>query len=299
MMGGRVMKPRVAITVGDPAGIGPEIALKAADDERVREVCEPVLYGPPAEAMFRPGVLSAEAGRAAFDAIGRAVQDARSGKVDAIATAPVNKLAFSHAGLPWKGHTDLLAHLTGSPRVAMMFWSEPLKVVLATIHVPLAEVPGLITAELLGATFELTARELPRFGIDRPRLALAGLNPHAGEDGLLGSEEDQVLRPAVAAARARGIDITGPFPGDTVFVRASRGEFDAVIACYHDQGLIPVKLLAFGHAVNVTLGLPIIRTSVDHGTAFDIAGQGVADASSMVTATLLAARLARGHQAHT
>jgi len=257
------------------------------------------LYGPPVEAMFRPGVLSAEAGRAAFDAIGRAVQDARSGKVDAIATAPVNKLAFSHAGLPWKGHTDLLAHLTGSPRVAMMFWSEPLKVVLATIHVPLAEVPGLITAELLGATFELTARELPRFGIDRPRLALAGLNPHAGEDGLLGSEEDQVLRPAVAAARARGIDITGPFPGDTVFVRASRGEFDAVIACYHDQGLIPVKLLAFGHAVNVTLGLPIIRTSVDHGTAFDIAGKGVADASSMVTATLLAARLARGHQAHT
>ncbi len=174
----------------------------------------------------------------------------------------------------------------------MMFWSEPLKVVLATIHVPLADVPRLVTVDVLADTFDLTARELPRFGIASPRLALAGLNPHAGEDGLLGSEEERVLRPAVDAARARGVNVAGPFPGDTVFVRASRGEFDAVIACYHDQGLIPVKLLAFGQAVNVTLGLPIIRTSVDHGTAFDIAGKGVADPSSMITATLLAARLA-------
>jgi 4-hydroxythreonine-4-phosphate dehydrogenase len=293
------MKPRVAITVGDPAGIGPEIAQKAAGDSRVLEVCEPVLYGPPGVRLesdlapeFEPGVLSATAGRAAYDAICEAVRDAQAGKVDAIATAPVNKLAFSHAGLQWKGHTDLLAHLTGSPRVAMMFWSEPLKVVLATIHVPLAEVPRLVTTELLAETFDLTGRELPRFGIQSPRLALAGLNPHAGENGLLGSEEERVLRPAVEAARARGLNVQGPFPGDTIFVRASRGEFDAVIACYHDQGLIPVKLLAFGQAVNVTLGLPIIRTSVDHGTAFDIAGKGVADPSSMITATLLAARLA-------
>jgi 4-hydroxythreonine-4-phosphate dehydrogenase len=176
----------------------------------------------------------------------------------------------------------------------MMFWSEPLKVVLATIHVPLAEVPRLVTREALGDIIEITARELPRFGVASPRLALAGLNPHAGEDGLLGSEEDQVLRPAVIAARENGVRIDGPFPGDTIFVRASRGEFDAVIACYHDQGLIPVKLLAFGQAVNVTLGLPIIRTSVDHGTAFDIAGQGIADPSSMITATVLAAQLARG-----
>src|SRR4051812_21141272 len=287
------MKPRVALTVGDPAGIGPEIARKAADDARVREVCEPVLYGPPPDALFEIGTVSAAAGRAAFDAIGAAVRDAQTGVVQAIATAPVNKLAFSHAGLPWKGHTDLLAHLTGSPRVAMMFWSEPLKVVLATIHVPLAEVPGLVTGETLAGIFDLTARELPRFGIGSPRIALAGLNPHAGEDGLLGSEEERTLRPAVEAARARGLDVTGPFPGDTIFVRASRGEFDVVIACYHDQGLIPVKLLAFGQAVNVTLGLPIIRTSVDHGTAFDIAGKGIADPSSMITATLLAARLAR------
>ena len=286
------MKPRVAITVGDPAGIGPEIARKAADDPRVRDACEPVLYGPPADAAFDIGVVSSVAGRAAFDAIGAAVRDAQAGAVQAMATAPVNKLAFSKAGLPWKGHTDLLAHLTSSPRVAMMFWSEPLKVVLATIHVPLADVPRLVTRDTLAGIFELTASEMPRFGIASPRIALAGLNPHAGEDRLLGAEEEEVLRPAVDAARARGLDVSGPFPGDTIFVRASRGEFDVVVACYHDQGLIPVKLLAFGQAVNVTLGLPIIRTSVDHGTAFDIAGKGVADPSSMITATLLAARLA-------
>jgi len=189
-------------------------------------------------------------------------------------------------------HTDLLAHLTGSTRVAMMFWSEPLKVVLATIHIPLASVSGALTRELVDDIIDLSAQELPRFGIAQPRLAVAGLNPHAGEDGLLGPEEGTVLRPAIEAAQQRGLRIDGPFPGDTVFGRAVRGEFDAVIACYHDQGLIPVKLLAFGHAVNVTLGLPIIRTSVDHGTAFDIAGKNVADPSSMIEATLLAARLA-------
>ena len=285
-------KPRVAITVGDPAGIGPEIARKAADDPRVREVCEPVLYGPQDGARFEPGVLSVEAGRAAYEAICAAVRDAQAGIVDAIATAPVNKLAFSHAGLKWKGHTDLLGHLTNSERVAMMFWSEPLKVVLATVHIPLAEVPRALTRELIDGMIDLTARELPRFGLENPHIAMAGLNPHAGEDRLIGEEDEDVLRPAIEAARARGVRIDGPFPGDTVFVRASRGEFDAVIACYHDQGLIPVKLLAFGRAVNVTLGLPIIRTSVDHGTAFDIAGKGVADPSSMVEATLLAARLA-------
>ena len=286
------MKPRVAITCGDPAGIGPEIAQKAANDPRVRDVCEPVVYGPPAGARFTPGELSAEAGRAAYDTLCAAVKDAQSGVVAAVATAPVNKLAFARAGLPWKGHTDLLAHLTGSPRVAMMFWSEPLKVVLATIHIPLASVTSALTRELVDEIIDLSSRELPRFGIAQPRLAVAGLNPHAGEDGLLGHEEATVLRPAIEAAQKRGIHIDGPFPGDTVFGRAVRGEFDAVIACYHDQGLIPVKLLAFGRAVNVTLGLPIIRTSVDHGTAFDIAGKNVADPSSMIEATLLAARLA-------
>jgi 4-hydroxythreonine-4-phosphate dehydrogenase len=286
------MKPRVAITCGDPAGIGPEIARKAADDPRVRKVCEPIVYGPPAGSTFRAGELSAEAGRAAYETLCSAVKDARAGVVAAIATAPVNKLAFARAGLPWKGHTDLLAHLTGSTRVAMMFWSEPLKVVLATIHIPLASVTNALTRELMDDIIDLSARELPRFGLEKPRLAVAGLNPHAGEEGLLGHEERKVLRPAIETAQKRGIRIDGPFPGDTVFGRAVRGEFDAVIACYHDQGLIPVKLLAFGRAVNVTLGLPIIRTSVDHGTAFDIAGKNIADPSSMIEATLLAAKLA-------
>jgi 4-hydroxythreonine-4-phosphate dehydrogenase len=285
-------KPRIAITLGDPAGIGPEIARKAADDSRVREACEIVPYGPPVGVRFAAGVLSASAGRAAYDAICGAVRDAKDGLVDGVATAPINKLAFSRAGLPWKGHTDLLAHLTGAHRAAMMFWSERLKVVLASVHVPLADVPRIMTRELVDEVIDITARELPAFGILTPRLAFAGLNPHAGEDGLIGVEEQRVLRPAVDAARARGVNIAGPFPGDTVFVRAVRGEFDAVIACYHDQGLIPVKLLAFGTAVNVTLGLPIVRTSVDHGTAFDIAGKGLADPSSMIEATLLAARLA-------
>jgi 4-hydroxythreonine-4-phosphate dehydrogenase len=286
------VKPRIAITVGDPAGIGPEIARKAAADDRVRAVCEPVLYGPPSESIFEPGVLSAAAGRAAYDAICAAVHDAQSGTIHAISTAPVNKLAFAKAGLPWKGHTDLLGHLTGAAHVAMMFWSEPLKVVLATVHVPLASVPAALTRDVIDNTIALTARELPRFGIVNPRIAVAGLNPHAGEDGLMGSEEQHVLRPAIDAARASGVRISGPFPGDTVFVRAVAGEFDAVIACYHDQGLIPVKVMAFGHAVNVTLGLPIVRTSVDHGTAFDIAGRDVANPSSMIEAVLLAARLA-------
>jgi 4-hydroxythreonine-4-phosphate dehydrogenase len=175
----------------------------------------------------------------------------------------------------------------------MLFWSEPLKVVLATVHVPLAEVSARLTRDVLDGVIDLTASALPAMGLRTPRLALAGLNPHAGEDGVIGHEEQDVLAPAVKAARARGVRIDGPFPGDTLFVRASRGEFDAVIACYHDQGLIPVKLLAFGRAVNVTIGLQVVRTSVDHGTAFDIAGKGVADSSSMVEAVLLAAHLAR------
>ena len=185
----------------------------------------------------------------------------------------------------------MLAVLTNTPRGAMMFYAEQLRVVLATIHVALKHVPAMLSRELIDYIIELTAHEMPRFGYPKPRIALAGLNPHAGEHGLMGGEEEAVLRPAVNAARVKGIDITGPWPGDTVFARAIRGEFDVVIACYHDQGLIPIKLLAFGSAVNVTLGLPVIRTSVDHGTAFDIAGKGLADPSSLVAAVRLAARL--------
>jgi 4-hydroxythreonine-4-phosphate dehydrogenase len=285
--------PKIAITAGDPAGIGPEIASTAAADARVLAVCKPVVYGAADPGRFTPGVLSAEAGRAAYETIVRAVEDAQHGRVDGIATAPVNKEAFRLAGLPWNGHTDLLAHLTGAPHVAMMFDSPALRVVLATIHIPLADVPRALTQRVLEQTIVLTARDLPRFGVVAPRIAVAGLNPHAGEHGLFGHEEERVIVPAIAACRAAGIDVSGPFPGDTVFLRAHRGEFDVVIACYHDQGLIPVKLVAFGAAVNVTLGLPIVRTSVDHGTAFDIAGKGVANAESMIAAVLLAARLAR------
>ena len=288
------MRPRIAITTGDPAGIGPEIAGKAAADPRVLAACEPVVYGPPANAHFARGVLSAEAGRAAYDIVVRAVEDAKAGAVQAIATAPINKEALHLAGLPWKGHTDLLAHLTGAPHVAMMFHSDELRVVLATVHIALADVPRALTQPVMERTIALTARWLSLFDKVHPRIGVAGLNPHAGEHGLFGREDEDVIAPAIAACRARGIEVSGPFPADTVFVRARRGEFDVVVACYHDQGLIPVKLVAFGRAVNVTLGLPIVRTSVDHGTAFDIAGKGVADAGSMIAATLLAARLARG-----
>ena len=287
-----VTKPKIALTAGDPAGIGPEIVAKAAADASVRAVCEPIVFAAPTDASIRAGEASAAAGRAAYDTIVRAVDAAKRGDVDAIATAPVNKLAFAKAGLEWKGHTDLLAHLCGTSRVAMMFHSPELKVVLITVHVPLVDVSRLLTPELVDRTIALTVDAMALFGAARPRLALAGLNPHAGEHGVIGEEDDRVLVPAVQRARANGVTIEGPIPGDTVFVRASRGEFDCVIACYHDQGLIPVKLLSFGSAVNVTIGLPIIRTSVDHGTAFDIAGTGVADPGSMIAAVKLAAEMA-------
>jgi 4-hydroxythreonine-4-phosphate dehydrogenase len=286
--------PRVAITVGDPAGIGPEIAEAASRDSRVRAACDPVVYA--GRQRFEAGKLSAEAGRTAYETIVRAVQDAQAGRVQAIATAPINKEALALAGLPWRGHTDMLAALTDTPDVAMMFYSEKLRVVLATIHIPISAVPAALTVESLATTIRLTVEAMPKFGITKPRIALAGLNPHAGEHGVIGSEEEQVLGPAVEQARLKGIDITGPWPGDTVFTRAVRGDFDVVIACYHDQGLIPVKLIAFGEAVNVTLGLPIIRTSVDHGTAFDIAGKGIANPESLIQSVLLAAKLA-GHGA--
>src|SRR5436309_1947471 len=291
------MRRGIGMTTGDPAGIGPEVAARAAADPRVLSACEPVVFRPAAGETFAPGVLSAAAGRAAYDIIVRAVDAAMGGEIDAVATAPVNKEAFRLAGLPWAGHTDLLAHLTGAAHVAMMFDSDALRVVLATVHIALADVPRALTTSSLAATIELTARELPRFGIARPRIGVAGLNPHAGEHGVFGCEDQTVIAPAIAACCERGIDASGPWPADTLFVRARRGEFDVVVACYHDQGLIPVKLLAFGQAVNVTLGLPIVRTSVDHGTAFDIAGKGLADPESMIAAVLLAAKLARRREA--
>ena len=287
----RMVLPRVGITTGDPAGIGPEVARRAAEDPTVREVCEPVLYEPLVAGPFPPGVVSAVAGRASYQGVTRATRDALAGRIDAVATAPISKLAWARAGLRWHGHTELLAELTGAGDVRMMFHAERLSVVLATVHVPLAHVPAVLTRERLETTIALAHAELPRFGVARPRLALAGLNPHAGEHGLLGEEEQKVFAPAVESCRARGIDVSDPIPADAVFRRAVGGEFDAVVACYHDQGLVPIKLIAFGQAVNVTLGLPIVRTSVDHGTGFDIAGRGVADPAGMIAAVRLAARL--------
>ena len=283
--------PRIGLTTGDPAGIGPEVAERAARDPSVLEVCEPVLYAAPSGAC-RPGVVSAPAGLAAYQAVTRAARDALAGRIDAVATAPISKLAWARAGLRWRGHTELLGELTGARDVRMMFHAERLSVVLATVHVPLARVPALLTRERLVTTIALAHAELPRFGVARPRLALAGLNPHAGEDGLLGDEEQEVFLPVVEDCRARAIDVSGPIPADAVFRRAVGGEFDAVIAGYHDQGLVPMKLIAFGRAVNVTLGLPIVRTSVDHGAGFDIAGRGLADPAGMIAAVRLAARLA-------
>jgi 4-hydroxythreonine-4-phosphate dehydrogenase len=330
-------KPRVGISIGDPAGIGPEIALKAVADERTRVACRPVLIGSASElrrqaqhfglpcsyrvfaerdalqgtfatAQDEPlicdtgevaepvnwGSLSAASGRAAITAIETGARLTVAGHLDAIATAPINKEALRLAGSPFPGHTEMLAALTGAGDVLMCFFAGNLRVFLLTIHVSLADAIRSITRARVEAALRLADRELRRFGIARPRIAVAGLNPHAGEHGLFGSEEAREIAPAVeACCNFYDIKASGPFPADTLFVRAARGEFDAVAACYHDQGLIAVKCMAFGEAVNVTLGLPIIRTSVDHGTAFDIAGRGIADHQSLVEAITLAARLVK------
>jgi len=306
-----VARPRLALTVGDPAGIGPEIVLRAlASDERPH--AEYVIYGPAAELRARAqrfglplpkeevvdvacdpivlGRVSAAAGRAAADAVLRAAADARAGRVDALVTAPLNKESLHAAGHPWPGHTEMLADAAGVSDVAMMFVGGALRVALLTIHRSLRSVPDAITRDAVLRVGRLVHRELPRLG-GRGPIAFCGVNPHAGEGGLFGDEESRVLAPALAVLRGEGIDVTGPLPADSVFVRAARGEFGAVVACYHDQGLIPVKLAAFGHAVNVTLGLPFVRTSVDHGTGFDIVEKGIAEEGSLLAAMKLAAEL--------
>jgi 4-hydroxythreonine-4-phosphate dehydrogenase len=308
--------PRLALCVGDPAGIGPEIVLRALAHEK----CPPaqwVVYGPmgvladrakrfelrgvadvaagTVDVPGRPvtlGAVSAEGGRLAAAAVLAAAQDARAGRVRGIVTAPLHKESLRAAGHPWPGHTELLAATTGATDVAMMFVGGGLRVALLTIHCPLRSVPDAITRAEAERVVRLVHRELPRFGVKDGRIAVCGVNPHAGEHGLFGREDEEVLRPAVEALAAEGIPVSGPLPADTVFVRALQGEFDAVVAAYHDQGLIPVKLMAFGRAVNVTLGLPFVRTSVDHGTAFDIAGEGKADPGSLLAAMTLAVELA-------
>lgn len=281
--------------MGDPRGIGPEIVGKAILDSRIADACDLVLVGSSAAGLdpdevvgeWAPAVASeAVAGRLAGRAIERAVALAISGAVHGIVTAPIDKRALLAGGYDFPGHTEMLAMLTGS-RVAMMLASDRLRVVLATTHLALRDVPAAVTREAIVTAADVTRTGLRDwFGIAQPRIALCALNPHAGDGGRFGHEDDDVLAPA---ARAAGL--SGPFPADTVFVRALRGAFDAVIAPYHDVGMTAIKVASFGSAVNVTLGLPFPRTSPDHGTALDIAGQGIADPSSMIEAILLCSRI--------
>lgn len=327
--------PRIAITMGDPAGIGPELCLRLLCDERITSICVPVVVGDagvlarvaaelqwpavprilPAEQWpdvwhtltqatvidlhllsgvpLEPGVVSAACGRAAYDFILWAIDEALADRVDAIATGPIHKEALHAAGIPFPGHTEILAHRTGTDRWCMMLTSEAITCSLVTAHIGYRDVPDWLSVERIRNTIELTADAMRRIRGREPRLLVCGLNPHAGEHGLFGQrEEERFIQPAIDAARAVGIDVQGPLPPDTAFLPKYRTRCDAYVCMYHDQGLIPLKTLAFEEAVNITLGLPIIRTSVDHGTAFDIAWKGIADVSSFVQAVQLAARLA-------
>jgi 4-hydroxythreonine-4-phosphate dehydrogenase len=287
---------KLAITVGDPRGIGPEVVAAALADSAVAAAAEYVIVGPLGTAVpvdvaigdWRPGSSAAEAGCVSGAAVARATDLALAGHVAGIVTAPLDKFALRAGGYDFPGHTEMLAALTRS-RVAMMLASDRLRVVLATTHIPLRDVPDAIAPAVIIDTAHVTRLGLRDwFGIAEPRLALCALNPHAGDGGRFGDEDDRILLPA---ARAAGV--AGPFPADTVFVRALRGEFDAVIAPYHDVGMTAIKVASFGSAVNVTLGLPFPRTSPDHGTALDIAGRGLADPSSMIAAILTCAAIAK------
>ncbi|HET7553018.1 MAG TPA: 4-hydroxythreonine-4-phosphate dehydrogenase PdxA [Gemmatimonadaceae bacterium] len=290
------IRPRLAITLGDPRGIGPEIVASALDDDRVREACEPVVVGPEGAGVavdrsvgaWESSGGAAMAGRLAGTAIEDAASLALSGDVEGIVTAPIDKAALLAGGYDYPGHTEMLARIADVP-VAMMLASDRLRVVLVTTHIALRDVMERLTGDAIVETAEITRRGLRDwYGIAEPRIALCALNPHAGDAGRFGGEDDELLAPA---ARKAGVE--GPFPADTVFVRAMRGAFDAVLAPYHDVGMTAIKVASFGSAVNVTLGLPFPRTSPDHGTALDIAGKGVADPSSFIHATLECARIAR------
>ena len=313
----------VGFTMGDAAGIGPEIIVKTfaaglqgpalvygdvgimqntvselGYEQQLRveiisepEACPndpaiiPVLNRwQPLPENLPMGQVNAEAGRGAYEYLCHAIDDAMAQRIRAIVTAPLNKKAMQMGGVDFPGHTEILAERSGTDRYAMMLANPELRVLLVTIHVALADVPGLISFESELDTIRLADLACRQAGLQSPRIAVAGLNPHAGEDGRFGREEIEIITPAVHAARAEGLDVHGPLPGDTVFMRARMGEFDIVVAQYHDQGLIPVKYLGVEQGVNVTVGLPFIRTSVDHGTAYSIAGQGIADPTSLRTA---------------
>ena len=244
--------------------------------------------------IIQPGKPVVEGGRAMVDYIVRAVEMAKQGEIGAMVTAPISKVLMHQAGYIYEGHTQLISHLTGTPDYVMMLAGEKLRVALVTIHCALKDVPDILDRELVYKTIAITAEALRKdFGFKSPRLAVAALNPHAGEEGLFGSEEREIIEPAVQMAAKKGLRVEGPFPADTLFQKAASGRYDAVVAMYHDQGLIPLKLLHFSDAVNVTLGLPIIRTSVDHGTAYDIAGTGKADSSSLKAAIRMAVLMAK------
>jgi 4-hydroxythreonine-4-phosphate dehydrogenase len=309
----------IGITMGDPAGVGPEIAVKAAAEMSVEELGNTRIYGNlatlekareavgaeldldrlvvdlPVEGGPLPwGKLDRRGGDAAFRFIERAVRDAEAGHIGCIVTAPINKEALNLAGHHYDGHTGMLAALTGQKSAFMLLASDRLKVIHVSTHVSLKTAIDRATPERILATIRAGNEHLQRIGYDKPRIAVAGINPHCGESGLFGHEDDEQVVPAVAMAKAEGIDVEGPISADTVYHRAYTGAFDLVVAQYHDQGHIPIKLVAFDTAVNVSLGLPIDRTSVDHGTAFDIAGTGKANHVNMKSAIAYARRLASG-----
>ncbi|MBB3354539.1 4-hydroxythreonine-4-phosphate dehydrogenase [Rhizobium sp. BK049] len=311
------MKKPAGITMGDPCGIGPEIIARVFADglpeqavvigdakvmERaVRALALPLQVQPIAsvdeavpDATLMPvlnisdlpddmpiGQVDARAGRASYDYVVRAIDEALAGNIGAIVTAPINKEAMKKAGLNYPGHTEILAERSGTDKFAMMLANDELRVILVTIHVSLRDAIDLVTQDSVFRTIELAHKAGKAYGIASPRVAVAGLNPHAGENGMFGREDLDIIAPAIRRAQECGINASGPWPGDTIFMRARKGEFDIVVAQYHDQGLIPVKYFGLDKGVNVTIGLPFIRTSVDHGTAFDIAGRGTADHSSL------------------
>lgn len=330
-MSGTRVRPALAITCGDPCGIGPEIVLKALHQPRVQKACIPLVVGDEAwlrgvsrelklewpfartvrdprelqpidrpqlldlqnvERQLRPGQIAAAAGRAAGEAIEAAVALAGSGAAQAVATAPLHKESLAAAGYTDPGHTEMLQRLTDAPEVGMVFWSTKLSVALLSTHLALKDAMRVITATRIERKLRFLDAEWQRWFGARPRIAIAALNPHAGEGGRFGLEEIRQIGPGIEGARRRGLAVAGPFPADTVFQRVRDGEFDVVLAMYHDQGTIPVKLLCGYDAVNVTLGLPFMRTSPDHGTAMEIAGRGVASEQGMVQALLVAARFA-------
>lgn len=312
--------PRLGITVGDPAGIGPEVVSASlrslnpgpnafrvygniAAVERAGGLPEHVEVQDTASADASPGEPNPKAVPGVIEAIRRAARDCLSGSLDAMVTAPISKQVIGEAGFPYPGHTELLQQIAaevvgrGSGRAVMLLVGGSLRVGLATVHCPLRDVPDMLTREGLSEVLWVMHRDLTlRFGLTQPRIAVCGLNPHAGEGGRFGDEEERVIAPAVALSRKAGVEASGPYAADSLFHRAASGEFDAVLGMYHDQALGPLKVHAFGKAVNVTLGLPLIRTSVDHGTAFEIAGSGQANPASMLEALALARELAASAQ---